>query len=595
MKAVTQEPSAHPNGVSPLRLSDALLINRQPALTADQTRLELITGFTPLHLETFVKAYARRRFPESDAAVNVGLFGDLVGNLQRAAGRFSQGAIIVIEWSDLDERLGFRASAGWGRHVLSDILQQVNAKLPVLSERISGLAQAMPVAVVAPTLPLPPLTHMPPDEASKFDLQLHGGILGLLNELSSMPGVRIVSEDALDRMSPAADRHDIKMDLYSGFPYTVSHASFIAEMALRCLFPATPKKGLITDLDETLWKGILGDVGVAGVSWSLEDHSQIHALYQQLVSSLAESGVLVAVASKNDPDLVREAFQRRDILLKDAHVFPIEAHWGRKSESVGRILRCWNIGAADVVIVDDSRMELAEVAEKYPDINCLYFPAHDPAAIVQVLHQLRSYFGKREIREEDHLRLQSVRASASAAEEEKGTRASADFLAKLDAKLCVEFSSLPEAGRALELVNKTNQFNLNGQRYNETAWREYFKIPGAFLVTASYEDRFGPLGKIAVLAGRAGSQRVQVDVWVMSCRAFSRQIEFQILQRLYEKFGPCDIDFLFRPTERNGPLQEFFKTFFSEGLPQDGLRLSAELFAQHRPQLFHAVIEQDHG
>jgi len=57
-------------------------------------------------------------------------------------------------------------------------------------------------------------------------------------------------------------------------------------------------KGLITDLDGTLWLGIVGETGVAGVSWSLAEHAQIHGLYQQLLRHFSEMGVLLAVASK---------------------------------------------------------------------------------------------------------------------------------------------------------------------------------------------------------------------------------------------------------------------------------------------------------
>jgi FkbH-like protein len=385
----------------------------------------------------------------------------------------------------------------------------------------------------------------------------------------------------------------VKVELHAGFPYTIAHAGAVAELALECLFPAAPKKGLISDLDETLWKGILGDVGVSGVSWCLDSHSQVHALYQQLIASLAESGVLVAIASKNDPELVRKAFQRSDILLKEADVFPIESNWGAKSESVGRILKAWNISADSVVFVDDSPMELAEVAEQHPGIECLRFPSDDPSGIIELLNQLRARFGKSEIREEDHLRLQSLRSSA-ALQQSQTAEASADFLARLNAKITLEYSNAPKDGRAFELVNKTNQFNLNGRRYSESEWQTYFRAPGAFMVTASYEDRFGPLGKIGVLGGRCELGTVLVDMWVMSCRAFSRHIEFQMLDRLYKKFGVTRIGFSYHPTDSNGPLQEFFGRFFPAGLDQERLDLAAAMFEQSRPQLFHQVIESSH-
>jgi FkbH-like protein len=576
-----------------MRLSEALKINQQPVVeSARKRKIHLVCGFTPLHLETFLKAHARLRFPGDDVSVVTGLFGDLEGNLQRASGQPAEGALVVLEWSELDERLGLRASAGWSASILDDVLEQVAEKLQRIETLLSTLGSAMPVAVVATTLPLPPLTYLPLAQTSAFELQLRFAIISFLNRICSLPGLRLVSDSALTRRSPHAQRHDVKLELHAGFPYTVAHAAGLARTSIECLFPPVPKKGLITDLDDTVWKGILGDVGIAGLSWCLEDRSQAHALYQQLVGSLAESGVLVAVASKNDPELVEQAFKRPDMLLKDTQVFPIHASWGAKSEAVGRILNTWNVGPDSVVFVDDGPMELAEVAENYPDIECLRFPADDPAAILELLYKLRERFGKSEVREEDRLRLQSLRAS-STFEKAQSAESSADFLARLDAKLILEFSNCCHDGRALDLINKTNQFNLNGRRYTQNEWQSYFTKPGAFLVTAAYEDRFGPLGRIAVLAGQRSPEKIEVDTWVMSCRAFSRHIEFQILRRLYDKYHSSCIEFSYTPTERNAPLQEFFRRFFPLGLPDEKLDLSAELFTKNCPQLSHNVTETD--
>jgi len=578
-----------------MRLSEALRINEQ-AVSAISTprKVHLVCGFTPLHLETFVQANVRLNFPGEGVDILGGLFGDLEGNLRKASQAPAEGALVVLEWTDLDERLGLRSSAGWRSEILADVLQQVPEKLRRLETGIGELAKRMPVAVLATTLPIPPLTHLPPVQASAFELQLQCAKVHFLCRICSLPGVRLVSDSALAHHSPQAQRHDVKMELHAGFPYTIAHASASAELLVSCLFPSVPKKGLITDLDDSLWKGILGDVGVGALSWNLEDRSQPHAIYQQLVASLAESGVLVAVASKNDPNLVREAFAQPNLLLTAAQVFPIEANWGAKSESVGRILSRWNVAADSVVYVDDSPMELAEVAEKHPGIECIRFPAEDPAGIVELASRLRSLFGKSEVREEDRLRLESLRRSA-VLEAAQSTGAATDFLARLNAKITLRFSTAANDGRAFELVNKTNQFNLNGRRYTESEWRSYFDRPNAVLVTADYEDRFGPLGKIAVMGGHGGPGELQVDIWVMSCRAFSRHIEFQMLHRMYEKYQASRIRFSFKPTERNGPIQEFFSRFVKTDLPADGLELSASTFEQGRPELFHNVTETIDG
>jgi FkbH-like protein len=236
-------------------------------------------------------------------------------------------------------------------------------------------------------------------------------------------------------------------------------------------------------------------------------------------------------------------------------------------------------------------MELAEVAEKYPGIECLQFPSDDPAGVLALLQQLRVRFGKEEIREEDHLRVQSLRAAAQI-EMESPIEASADFIGRLRAKVTLE-SSGSDSPRAFELANKTNQFNLNGMRYTEGEWKSRFRRPGAFLTTLAYEDRFGPLGRIAVVGGYKEVNRCLVDVWVMSCRAFSRHIEFQALRQLFAKSGASMITFLFRPTERNGPLQTFFRHFLSpESMVEGELHLPVAVFEKSCPHLFHEVVEK---
>ena len=89
----------------------------------------------------------------------------------------------------------------------------------------------------------------------------------------------------------------------------------------------------------------------------------------------------------------------------------------------------------------------------------------------------------------------------------------------------------------LELVNKTNQFNLNGARYTQPDWQKLLSAPGAVLVAVSYEDKFGPLGTIAAIAGQADGKRLTIDSWVMSCRAFARRIEHQTLRTIFTTTG----------------------------------------------------------
>jgi FkbH-like protein len=286
---------------------------------------------------------------------------------------------------------------------------------------------------------------------------------------------------------------------------------------------------------------------------------------------LAGAGVLLGAASKNDPVVVQSAFSRTDLILTKAHLFPIEASWEPKSRSVSRILNAWNVGADSVIFVDDSPAELAEVAAAHPGMECLQFPTHDSNAAYRLLEQLRDRFGKSQLLDEDLLRTQSLRRSpnpASALSLSSHER----FLDEAKPELRVDYCDRAPDTRTLELINKTNQFNLNGRRHTYSSLSSYLQADGGFIMSASYKDKYGPLGKIAVVCGTCHANAVHVGTWVMSCRAFSRRIEYWCLQALFERFGAHEVAFDFQSTERNLPLREFLTDLLGEP-PVPGCKL----------------------
>ena len=371
-------------------------------------------------------------------------------------------------------------------------------------EAIVEAARQCPVAVLLPTLPLPPVSFHPRSQAGPFDLELLESVSTFATRIARKRGVRIVNPQRLEAVSPARDRRDVKSELTNGFPYRLAHADSVASLLARLICPRVRKKGLITDLDDTLWSGILGEVGGRRISWDIEHQALIHGLYQQLLGSLGESGVLIGVASKNDRETVEHALRRTDLVISRRYLSPIEANWGAKSESVTRILRTWNVSAEDVVFIDDSPHELAEVKQAHPEIECLRFPASDAQEGFALLAELRELFGTEKVLFEDVIRRESLEQAADIRERGATFGASSDgFLRDADAELTLDFSSDPEDPRALELINKTNQFNLNGTRYAEGTWRRYLQQPERFMLRVSFKDKFGPLGTIAVISGRA--------------------------------------------------------------------------------------------
>lgn len=576
-----------------MKLAEALrIVNQYKSSPLPLFHVQFCCGFTPLHLGMFFQAQMQQQMPARKIDVHFGLFGDLIGNVQRAASAPHRDvAVVVFEWQDIEPRLGYRQLGGWLPSQADAIVEGFSKRLSDLAAVLLTLRAAVPVVLALPSLRLPPVFHPPTAKASFHALQLQSALSSFAVHLSQH-GVTIVNTDALDQSSPASTRHDLKSELSTGFPYSISHAAELAGL-IAAGFDShrSPKKGLITDLDDTLWQGILGEVGPQGVHWTLEQHSQLHGLYQQLLASLAEQGVLIAIASKNDAALVTRTFtgERPDLLLPPAGIFPLEVHWGQKSESVSRILQTWNIGADSVVFVDDSPLELAEVKAAHPLVETIQFPKADYAAAAALFFRLRDLFGKDTTSAEDRIRLQSIRRAHEFTAQTAAADRQEEFLAGLDAVLTFTINPPPSETRVLELVNKTNQFNLNGKRYSEADWQRLRQSDGSLVLAIGYADRFGPLGTIAVLAGTISGTFLQVHAWVMSCRAFSRRIEFQTLRFVFSHFGLSRIGFDYEETARNGPLRDAFEPLLGAAPKNGPLELEQASFEPRCPPLSHRV------
>ena len=573
-----------------MKLAEALRIVHG-AMDGPLSRLYLACSFEPLHLQTFLHAHCQQARPGRRLEVCKGLYGDLVVNLESKEALEAEALAVVMEWPDLDPRFGMRMPAVWNAGTLKDMAQEAGRRLDRMGAAFAALPAALSPAACLPTLPFPPVGFTAPVLANELELEMEEKLAVFRRRVASC-GVRWLSASALAIASPASARYDGKSDLATGLPYSLAHADQLAHVLARLLFPPAPKKGIITDLDNTLWLGIAGEVGPEGVHWDLDHKSRSHGLYQQVLRSLSESGVLVGAASKNDPAVVGKIFEREDLILRREYVFPLEVHWGPKSSSVERIARVWNIGLDSIVFVDDSAMECAEVERAHPEVECLGFPG-DPAGVEALCRRLRELFGRDRVTEEDRLRLASIRrnqewnASASTGE------ANEDFLAGLQATLVIDARRTPPDPRALELLNKTNQFNLNGRRREEGEWRRFLGEEGAFCWLVSYEDRFGPLGKIAVLAGRRNGNGASVEHWVMSCRAFSRRIEYACLRQLFEALQVEMVELDFAPTPRNGPLQQFLAPWRGE-TDSAKMVVARAAFESRCPALHHITKEPLH-
>lgn len=469
---------------------------------------------------------------------------------------------------DFDPRLGLRSHGGWSPKSYDDVVESVRSKASLFLDCLREISLKSPVVAVPPMAPFPPLHFNSRSKLSRFEMAVKRTVFEFFCSLGSAEGITVLNDETLKASPSYAGRYSLESLAAWGFPYSMDFASELGEKLAALTVGKGPLKGIILDLDNTLWKGILGDDGPDGVFWDL-DHDGSHGfgVFQAFVQSLADTGILVAVASKNNPSLVEEIFKtRKDLLLKRDSVFPLLANWNRKSQSVNEILQTWNIASDSVVFVDDSPLEVEEVRSRFPDMKSFVFPADKPDEVLNLILIFRDLYAKERITQEDAIRLESLKQRDTVVRaQESGGEGYEDLLKENNSK--VTFLSISSKGddRAFELLNKTNQFNMNGKRLTDRDWKDILEDPACFALAVSYEDRFGPLGKIAVMTGKIDGKRAFISSWVMSCRAFGRRIEHSLLRYVFGKYDLSSIELDYVKTERNGPFEDFIKNMGVHG------------------------------
>jgi hypothetical protein len=208
-----------------VKLVEALeALKRNPAPESPPLEVQLACGFTPLHFLTFLGAHLRGAFPDHRVRISTGTFGDLPGNLERLATIQDSTIVAVIEWQDLDPRLGIRLLGGWNPGQLSDFAQTVRDQAARVVGALGAVAQKNTVIVALPTLPIPPVAFTPGWLSSRLDADLLSVRATLLSKLTELSSIRVVSSQWLDQVSPLAERFDAKSELNTGFPYTLSQS-----------------------------------------------------------------------------------------------------------------------------------------------------------------------------------------------------------------------------------------------------------------------------------------------------------------------------------------------------------------------------------
>ena len=316
------------------------------------------------------------------------------------------------------------------------------------------------------------------------------------------------------------------------------------------------RKVVVLDLDNTVWGGVIGDVGLEGLVLGMETaEGEAFVALQRHAKSLSRRGIILAVCSKNNEAIARSAFGGHSgMVLTADDIACFVANFDDKATNIRLIAKSLNVGLDSLVFVDDNPIERAWVKSQLPEVLVVDLP-QEPAAYVAAIEAARA-FPMTRLTAEDVNRSASYQARARLVEAEQSSGDMDSFLAGLDSRVDVSPLLAHNSDRIVQLIGKTNQFKLNPALFTADALRT-----GEWSVTAlSLSDRLQDYGIVAVSVARPQDGTFVVAQWVMSCRVFSRRLEhvmLELLSRDARQAGCATIRLDFTPSPKNGVARDY--------------------------------------
>jgi len=337
------------------------------------------------------------------------------------------------------------------------------------------------------------------------------------------------------------------------------------------------KKVLVLDLDNTLWGGIVGELGPIDIALSEEGPGRCFRDFQRALKALTRTGVLLVICSKNNPEDVDEVFERNKMMVLGRDDFAaMRVNWQPKPENMVDVANTLDLGIDSFVFIDDNPVERALVAQTLPEVAVPDFPAKIEDLPTWFAREIvPRYFGKYTISAEDRNKTAQYQAN-----EVRRTLSSTldldTFLAELEIECTLYVNSPEQISRAAQMTQKTNQFNLTTRRYEVPDIKRFVESEDHAVILLDYKDRFGSEGIVglAIVDLKAG----KIDTFLMSCRVIGRKVEDRILDKAAELLKARGFSKMigeFIPTRKNALVASFYdKQGFtpSQELP-DGTRL----------------------
>jgi FkbH-like protein len=324
----------------------------------------------------------------------------------------------------------------------------------------------------------------------------------------------------------------------------------------------TMKKVLVCDLDNTLWGGVIGDDGVEGIE--LDDvgfRGIAFKNFQRSIKRLMGIGVVLAIASKNEESVAKDAFENHpDMVLKWDDFVSHKVNWSPKSDNIKEISEELNLGLSSFVFIDDNPAEIDIVNQFLPEVSTILLNS-DPSGFVDKLYDSR-FFEPKAITDEDLDKTEQYRVEASRHKIRSSFTNLEEYLSSLQMTGGFKCFEPIYFSRVSQLTQKSNQFNLTTVRRSEPEVRALVSNPDYFCFSTHVKDRFGDYGLIGVNVLELKAGCIIIETWLMSCRVLKRQVECEVLNFIVNYAKKHDIKKIigvYKPTKKNIIVADHYK------------------------------------
>lgn len=386
-------------------------------------------------------------------------------------------------------------------------------------------------------------------------------------------GVYLLEYDDLIARHGRINWYDAGKWLTMRMPIAADCLIYLAQEWTRFIQPLTGKicKALVTDLDNTLWGGVIGEDGVQGIRLGNDYPGAGYRALQRTMLDLYRRGIILAVCSKNNLVDAMEAIEHHpDMLLRPNHFAALRINWQDKAQNLREIASELNIGIDTIAFLDDNPVERQWVRSQLPEVKVIELP-EDSLGYAQAVRN-RPEFERLALSDEDRERGRYYAEQRLRTELEQKAVSLEDFYESLQQEVEIALVTTPILNRVAQLTQKTNQFNLTTRRYNEQQIAAMVKDSDWGVYSIRVRDRFGDNGLVGVAITHKQGVDWELDTFLMSCRVILRTVETALLAFLVEKAraaGARQLFGWFISTKQNAPAKDFY--------PSHGLTCTEQL------------------